>query len=311
MTTERPGPPISGLAECLEVRPIVPGQWLVRLAVPGTVGGIRAGQVLHLGPDGIPGAVLRRAHPVAGVEPRDGTVLLFVESEEALEGDGWSGSDAMSVSAALGAWPGVLRTGDRVAVAGPFGRPIDLDPRSRHLLLVAVDRLSGALRLLVDEALRDGRQVTLLFGAANARSVFPSALLPDPVEYVVATADGSLGRAGPVEALLPEFEAWADQAVAAGPLDALARVAAVAAGRRERLGVARLGRKRPGGRVPPAGSPAARRRAFLHVVLPLGPVCALGVCLGCVREGVVGPLRACREGPVVAADEVRWPEAAA
>lgn len=310
MTAGRPGLPISGLAECLEVRPIVPGQWLVRLAVPGTVAAIRAGQVLHLGPDGIPGAVLRRAYPVAGVEPREGTVVLFVEGEEAL-GGGWNGPETVPAPGALGAWPGVLRTGDRVAVAGPFGRPIDLDPRSHHLLLISVGQLSGTLRLLVDEALGDGRQVTLLFGAASARGVFPSALLPDPVEYVVATADGSLGRAGPVEVLLPEFEAWADQAVAAGPLDALARITAVAAGRRERLGVARLGRKRPGGRVPPAGSPAARRRAFLHVVLPLGPVCALGVCLGCVREGTVGPLRACREGPVVAADEVRWPEAAA
>lgn len=285
---------------------MVPGQWLVRLAVPGAVGAIRAGQVLHLGPDGIPGAVLRRAYPVAGVEPRDGTVVLFVEAEA-----GAAGAGPVEAAPSPTAWPAAFRPGERVAVAGPFGRPIDLDPRSRHLLLIAVDRLSGALRLLVDEALRDGRQVTLLFGAANARAVFPSALLPDPVEYVVATADGSLGRVGQVEGLLPEFEAWADQAVAAGPLDALARIAAVAAGRRERLGVARLGRKRSGGRVPPAGSPAARRRAFLHVVLPLGPVCALGVCLGCVREGVVGPLRACREGPVVAADEVRWPEAAA
>ncbi len=298
MTGPRTGLPIAGLGECLEVRPIVPGQWLVRLAAPGPVAAIRAGHLLHLGPDGIPGAVLRRAVPVAGVDPREGTLSCYLEADE--------GSDGVAdPTSAAGPW---LRVGDRVAVAGPYGRPIELDPRSRHLLVVGVERLSGALRLLIDEALRDGRNVTLLFGAPDARFVFPSALLPDPVEYVVATADGSLGRAGSVEALLPEFEAWADQAVAAGPPDALARIVRVAAGRRERLGVAQLGRKRPGGRMPQPGSPAARRRAFLHVVLPLGPVCALGVCLGCVIEGAGGPLRVCREGPVVAADEVRWPE---
>jgi dihydroorotate dehydrogenase electron transfer subunit len=302
MTHPRTGPAIAGALECLEARPIVPGQWLVRLAVPGVVAGIRAGQVLHLGPVGIPGAVLRRAYPVAGVEPVAGIVTLYVDAEERFEPDGEAGPAG---------WPAALRVGDRVWAAGPFGRPIEVDPRSRHLLLVAVDRLSGALRLLVDEALRDGRNVTLLFGAPEARAVFPSALLPDPVEYVVATADGSLGRSGPVEALLPEYEAWADQAVAAGPIEALARIVAVAAGRRERLGVARLGRKRQGGKVPLQGSPAARRRAFLQVVLPLGPVCALGVCLGCVREGTAGPVRVCRDGPVVAAEEVRWPEAVA
>jgi dihydroorotate dehydrogenase electron transfer subunit len=299
MTSPRPGPAIGGLAECLEVRPIVEGQWLVRLAVSGTVAAIRAGQLVHLGPDGVPGAVLRRAVPVAGIDPGAGTISCYVEA------DGPPGRADADPSGRPRPW---LRVGDRIMVAGPYGRPVELDPRSRHLLLVGVERLSGVLRLLVDEALRDGRNVTLLFGAPDARFVFPSALLPDPVEYVVATEDGSLGRAGPVEALLPEFEAWADQAVAAGPPEALARIVGVAAGRRERLGVAQLGRKRPGGRMPQPGSPAARRRAFLHVVLPLGPVCALGVCLGCVVEGTAGSIRVCREGPVVAADEVRWSE---
>lgn len=302
MMSPRPGPAIGGLAECLEVRPIVQGQWLVRLAVSGTVAAIRAGQLVHLGPDGIPGAVLRRAIPVAGIDPRAGTISCFLDAV------GPSGRTEADPAGLPRPW---LRVGDRIPVAGPFGRPIELDPRSRHLLLVGVERLSGALRLLVDEALRDGRRVTLLFGAPDPRFVFPSALLPDPVEYVVATEDGSLGRAGPVDALLPEFESWADQAVAAGPIEALARIVGVAAGRRQRLGVAQLGRKRPGGRTPPPGSPAARRRAFLHVVLPVGPVCALGVCLGCVVEGAAGPIRVCREGPVVAADELRWPEVVA
>ena len=38
----------------------------------------------------------------------------------------------------------------------------------------------------------------------------------DEAEYVVATTDGSLGHRGEVTALLPEYEAWADQCFAAG-----------------------------------------------------------------------------------------------
>lgn len=296
MTGGRPESP-AGLAECLEVRPIVPGQWLARFAVPWALAGLRPGQLVHLGPEGIPGAVLRRAWPAASVDPREGTLTLYLDDGAEA---GWADD-----------WPARLRAGDQIAVAGPFGRPFEVDPRSRHLLLVGIGRLSGALRYLIDAALQEGRNVVLLLGVPDARAVFPSSLLPDAVEYVVATADGSLGRQGTAVDLLPEFEAWADQAFAAGPLPALAALARLAAGRRERLGVARLGRKRAGGRTPAPGSPTARRRAFLQVVLPVGPVCALGVCLGCVVEGAAGSLRVCREGPAVAAEEVRWPEVAA
>ena len=122
-----------------------------------------------------------------------------------------------------------------------------MDPRSQHLLLIAGGLGIAGVRMLADEALRDGRQVVLLFGAASAREVYPSSLLPDEIEYVVATDDGSLGHRGYVTELVAEYEAWADQAFACGPYPMLAALARLAAGRRERLGVATLGRKRGGG----------------------------------------------------------------
>jgi dihydroorotate dehydrogenase electron transfer subunit len=149
--------------------------------------------------------------------------------------------------------------------------------------------------------------VTLLFGAASARDVYPSTLLPDEVEYVVATDDGSLGHHGYVTDLVPEYEAWADQAFACGPAPMLAALARLATGRRQRMGVASLGRKRGGGRGDPAGSPAARRKAFLQVSMEQNMGCAVGACLGCVVMGVSGtPQRVCREGPVFAAEEIAW-----
>jgi dihydroorotate dehydrogenase electron transfer subunit len=161
--------------------------------------------------------------------------------------------------------------------------------------------------MLIDVAIRDGCQVTLMFGAPRAREVYPSTLLPDEVEYVVATEDGSLGHAGSVVDLVPTYEAWADQAFAAGPRPILAELARLAATRRARMGVARLGRKRGAGRSDPAGSAAARRRAFLQVGVDHEIGCAAATCLGCVVAGAAGGLlRVCREGPVFAAEELDW-----
>jgi dihydroorotate dehydrogenase electron transfer subunit len=149
--------------------------------------------------------------------------------------------------------------------------------------------------------------VTLLFGGASLREVYPSSLLPDEVEYVVATDDGSMGHHGYVTDLLPEYEAWADQAFACGPAPMLAALSRLAVSRRERMGVASLGRKRGGGKADPIGSPAARRKTFLQVSMEQNMGCAVGACLGCVVMSVTGtPQRVCREGPVFASDELRW-----
>ena len=116
-----------------------------------------------------------------------------------------------------------------------------------------------------------------------------------------------MGHHGFVTELVPEYEAWADQAFACGPAPMLAALSRLAAGRRERLGVAKLGRKRGGGKADPIGSPAARRKTFLQVSMEQNMGCAVGACLGCVVMSVTGtPQRVCREGPVFASDEMRW-----
>jgi NAD(P)H-flavin reductase len=108
-----------------------------------------------------------------------------------------------------------------------------------------------------------------------------------------------------VTELVAGYEAWADQAFAAGPAPMVGELARLAAGRRGRLGVATLGRKRGGGRIDPPGSQAARRRAFLQVAVAQAFACEAGTCYGCVVLGADGaPLRVCREGPVFAAGEL-------
>jgi dihydroorotate dehydrogenase electron transfer subunit len=277
-------------AELVDSREILPGQWLQAYHAPDLAVGSRAGQFVHVRTGDFTGMVLRRPFSINTADPSTGIVTIHFR----VIGRGTE-------------WFTRLRPGDEIDLLGPLGRPFEVDPRSTHLLLVAGGLGIAGVRMLADEAIRGGRQVTLLFGAASAREVYPSTLLPDEVEYVVATDDGTLGHHGFVTELVPDYEAWADQAFACGPMPMLAALAHLATGRRDRLGVAKLGRRRGGGRTDPAGSPAARRKAFLQVSMEQNMGCAVGACLGCVVMGTSGtPQRVCREGPVFAADEIAW-----
>ena len=276
-------------AELIERREILPGQWLTSWHVPQVVSGARAGQVVHVRTVEAGGLPLRRPYPIATADVSSGTLTIQVPG-----------------TGAAGTWVRGLRIGDRADMAGPLGRPFEVDSRSRHLLLVAEGASIASLRFLIDEAIRDVRSIVLLYGAPSSSEVYPSSLLPDEVEYVVATADGSLGHRGPVVDLVLDYEAWADQAFAAGPTVMLAELARLATGRRGRLGVATLGRKRGGGRPVQPGSAEARRKSHLQVGLDQEIGCAAGTCLGCVVPGRDGPVRVCREGPVFAADELDW-----
>jgi dihydroorotate dehydrogenase electron transfer subunit len=277
-------------SELLESREILPGQWLQSFHAPALATGSRAGQFVHVRTGDYSGMVLRRPFSINTADAATGVITIHYRTI----GRGTE-------------WFTHLRPGDSIDMLGPLGRPFEVDSRSQHLLLIAGGLGMAGVRYLADEAIRDGRQVTLLFGAASARDVYPSSLLPDEVEYVIATDDGSVGRQGFVTELVPEYEAWADQSFACGPAPMLAALARLAAGRRERMGVARLGRKRGAGRADPAGSPAARRKAFLQVSMEQNMGCAVGACLGCVVMATSGtPQRVCREGPVFASDEIDW-----
>lgn len=277
-------------AELVDGREILPRQWLQSYHAPALATGSRAGQFVHVRPGDYSGLILRRPFSLNTVDVRSGIVTIHFRTVG-------KGTD----------WFTHLRPGDTVDMLGPLGRPFEVNSRSQHLLLIAGGLGIAGVRMLADEAIRDGRKVVILFGAATAAEVYPSNLLPDEVEYIVATDDGSLGHHGLVTDLVTEYEAWADQAFACGPAPMLAALARLAAGRRERLGVAKLGRKRGAGKGDPPGSPAARRKAFLQVAMEQHMGCAVGACLGCVVMGAKGqPQRVCREGPVFAAEELDW-----
>ena len=269
----------------LETREVPGGLALQTWAAPSLARRARPGQFVHVLAPRHPGLLLP-VLPIAGFDRVAGTVDLLLPGE----GPGLAAVAGTAVD-------GSARLG------GPLGRGFEIDARSRFLLVVADSAGLGRVRALTQEAVTTGRQVTVLLGARSVAAVPPSSLLPDEVEYMVATADGSLGHHGHVSELVGAYEAWADQCFAAGSPALVSRLLSLARGRDGRMGVARLGRRR-GRRIEP-GAAEARRRAWLQVALAHDAGCALGICAGCTVEGAVGAVRACREGPTFGAAELR------
>ena len=277
-------------AELLDSSEFLPGQWLQTYRAPWLATGAQAGQFVHVRTPDYSGLVLRRPFSINTFDRSKGVITIHFR-----------------VTGVGTAWLARMQPTENAEMLGPLGRGFEVDPRSRHLLLVAGGLGMAGVRALADEALAAGRHVVVLFGAASASEVYPSSLLPDEVEYVVSTDDGSFGHHGLVTDLVARFEAWADQCFACGPQPMLAALAQLAAGRQARLGVARLGPRRgKGTKMAPLGSRQARRRAWLQVSMEQNMGCAVGACLGCVVMGVDGPQRVCREGPVFAAEEIVW-----
>jgi dihydroorotate dehydrogenase electron transfer subunit len=275
-------------AELLDTREFLPRQWLHTYSAPWLANSARPGQFVHVRTPDFSGLVLRRPFSLNTFDRQSGEITIHFR----VTGRGTE-------------WLARMRPGDKTEMLGPLGRPFEVDPKTRHMLLIAGGLGMAGVRSLIDVAVAEGRQVLVLFGAVTASDVYPSTLLPAEAEYVVSTDDGSFGHAGRVTELVPRHEAWADQCFACGPQPMLAALANLARGRDGRLGVARL-KSRSNARSAPLGSPTARRRSWLQVSMEQNMGCAVGACLGCVVSGVDGPQRVCREGPVFAANEIRW-----
>ena len=179
-------------------------------------------------------------------------------------------------------WLASRLPGERIDIMGPLGNHFEMAERSERLLMVAGGVGVAPLAHLTQDALRAGKSVTFLMGAATADTLLSAQRLPAEVEYVVATDDGSRGHAGFVTDLVPDYLQWADQIFACGPDPMLRSLAGVA--RRERVG----------------------RRPTIHVSVERTMACGVGACLGCVLETRHGMQTSCVTGPVFPVEEMRW-----
>jgi NAD(P)H-flavin reductase len=164
-----------------------------------------------------------------------------------------------------------LGVGERLWLAGPFGRPFAGPADGRRAIIVGGGVGIAPLAILQDALEAAGAQSTVLLGFRDRERVAGAELLRDAV---VASDDGSAGHHGLVTDLL-ERELAADAAAtvyACGPTGMLEGVRALC----ER------------GAVP------------AQLALESGMACGYGACFGCVvptRDGQY--LRVCVDGPVI------------
>lgn len=172
------------------------------------------------------------------------------------------------------------RPGESVSLIGPLGRGFRLPAPTTPVCLVGggigiapllfwADRLDAPERCAVLLGSRTGEELTELTAAFSQ--------LGCRVE--TATDDGSLGHHGLVIDLLIPHLTTVSKVYACGPHPMLAAVAAACRS----------------ARVP------------CEVSLEAHMACGLGACLGCTVPGADGRyLHVCKNGPVMAAEEVAW-----
>lgn len=256
------------LSELLAVEPVMGDSAILTFAAPdGFATSVGAGQFVDClcRPEGIYDPLIRRPYSICSVDRAANTFTILVRPYG--RGSAW-----------------LIRqpVGTLIDILGPLGNRFQVAEKTSRLLLVAGGVGAAPLVLLAEEAVRRGQSVTYLMGAQNAEALLPPHVLPEEVEYVVATDDGSAGTQGFVTDLTRDYLRWADQIFACGPepmFKALRQVVLA-----NRIG----------------NAPSVQ--VSMERTMP----CGLGACLGCVVETKHGMLASCVQGPVYDMDEVIW-----
>lgn len=246
-------------APITSTKEIIPGIYLLWLEAPRIASQAQPGQFLMVrcGED----TLLRRPFSIHRV---DGSriALLF-----AVVGQGTE-------------WLSQCQAGDTLDLLGPLGNGYEIHPDAHNLLLVAGGIGIAPLRFLVDTALQQGKNVTLLIGAQTSSQLYPRALLPSAVATVVTTEDGTAGKKGMVTELLPDYSARADQVFACGPVPMYKTMAQM----------------------------TVLQNKPVQVSLEVRMGCGRGLCYGCTIKTKNGLQQVCTDGPVFNLDDVLWNE---
>jgi len=268
--------PVAG--ELLAIGELAPGRITLEFRAPALIASLRPGHALHVVRPESGGYRVRRVAPVSRVDLLRGSV------EVALQPRADGGQDSLAA----------LRAGEIVELIGPIGQPIAINKSTMRLLLITDGDGFAWVRALAIAATSAGISVTLLQQAETAADLPPASLLPDVVEIVVATRDGSIGHRGTVADLLAEYVSWADQSIVAGSDDIRAAATSAAL------------RRRTADRTTASGKPARARTAptgerapWLQALLTHEIGCGIGACGGCIVATRAGQVRLCREGPAI------------
>jgi dihydroorotate dehydrogenase electron transfer subunit len=204
-------------------------------------------------------------------------------------------------------WLSQRQRGDKVDILGPLGEGFSIPPtksgQSKNLLLVAGGIGIAPLVFLMQHILRlcsgqasSQHQITLIHGASTAAQLYPFSsaakrrsklpYLPNGVQFIPVTEDGSMGQKGMATDILPDFLDWADQVYACGPVDMYKAMAKMSwQAKRSNLKLTKC-----------------------QVSLEVRMGCGFGACYGCTINTQKGLKHICRDGPVFELDDIIWQE---
>lgn len=243
---------------------------------------VTAGEIAHRAKPGqfvnvevrAPGTLLRRPFSVAGASPSGpvaGTIEFVVDAHG-------PGTDVL----------GRQRTGDRLALLGPLGRPFPVPKRRVSAVLVGGGYGAAPLYWLGGRLRAAGHKLGFVIGAADQHRVLePIVAKRMATHSQFTTEDGSLGAQGRVTDVLSDalVATAAEVVYACGPNAMLAAVSEM----------------------------CAARDIPCQVAVEEHMACGVGVCMTCVlpihaRDGGVERRRVCVDGPVFTSTRVAWEE---
>ncbi len=179
-------------------------------------------------------------------------------------------------------WLAHCKEGTDIDLLGPSGNGFAIKPTTKRLLLIAGGIGIAPLVFLARQASMQGKQVTLLLGARTSSGLYPKNFLPNEIQTVITTEDGSAGRKGMVSEIFPEFVKNTDEIFACGPLGMYRALFDV---------MKRMSMKKN-----------------VQVSLETRMGCGIGTCYGCSIKTTQGMKMVCHDGPVFAIDEIIWHE---
>jgi dihydroorotate dehydrogenase electron transfer subunit len=268
---------------------VMPGVNLMWLEAPDVAAIVQPGQFITVCSGDL---VLRRPFSVHQVDSNR-VALLF-----AIKGKGTF-------------WLSQRRVGDKIDILGPLGGGFNIESSSRNLLLVAGGIGIAPLAFLAGRASLE-HSIILIHGASTASQLYPCsslllttessllkakgkieaarqgspAPLPDSVQFVPVTEDGSVGRKGVVTDVLPDFLDWADQVYACGPINMYQVMSNML--------------------LPAERNKLKMRKCQVSLEVRMG--CGIGACYGCTITTTKGLKQVCRDGPVFELDDILWEE---
>ncbi len=237
---------------------LMPGHRLIHVEATDIAKEAKPGQFVTIscGPD----LILRRPLSIHRVDKTNQISILF-----AVVGTGTR-------------WLSQRRKGETLDLLGPLGNGFSIKPASAKLLLAAGGIGIAPLAFLAHKALSQGKSVKLLLGARTKKCLYPEKLLPEGIETLITTEDGSHGETGKVTDILPKYVDWADQIFACGPLAMYESI--------------------------DRQSRQWSTKNSIQVSLEVRIGCGIGACFGCSIKTEKGMKQVCHDGPVFNLDEV-------